>query len=313
MEVVAEMGPKLGLSAEDSGVLVAMVRHHLLLPDAATHRDIDDIVTISGVAQAAGSVSVLTLLHALTQADSQATGPTAWNAWKARLIADLVVRARAVLGGEPVPCPPALSERQLGLLALPEAPAVRVNKLPDEGMFEIVVLTDDIVGLLALTAGVMALNRLDVRRASLRSSGGRSLLQAAVAAAHGHVPEPARLLADLRAAIDGRLDVAAKLASREAAYAGVRRWSTPGAPVVSFDDEASTTVVEVRAPDRAGVLFRVTNALSGVGLNVQTAVVSTLGLDVVDAFYVQERDGGPVTGDERRAAVSQAVLAALGD
>nr|MDT0665513.1 ACT domain-containing protein [Micromonospora sp. DSM 115978] len=71
--------------------------------------------------------------------------------------------------------------------------------------------------------------------------------------------------------------------------------------------------VEVRAPDRAGVLFRVTNALSGIGLNVQTAVVSTLGLDVVDAFYVQERDGGQVTGGQRREVVSQAVLAALAD
>ncbi|MCK9928490.1 [protein-PII] uridylyltransferase [Frankia sp. Mgl5] len=301
--IVQTLAPRLGLPPEDTEVLVAMVRHHLLLTEAATRRDIDDVATIESVAAAAGSVRVLTLLHRLTEADAKATGPTAWNAWKARLVTDLVHRATAVLDGKAPPCPPALTERQTALLALPDDLTVQVNPLPDEGMFEIVVVTADRVGLLATTAGVLALNRLDVRRASARGAGGRSLLQAAVASAHGHRPDPKRLRDDLRAALAGTLDVTARLAGREQDYATTRRWNTPGAPQVIFDDSGSTTVIEVRAPDRAGVLHRITGALAEAGLDVRTAIVATLGLDVVDAFYVED-SSAPVTAASTASTAS---------
>ncbi|WP_235486458.1 ACT domain-containing protein, partial [Frankia sp. AvcI1] len=210
-------------------------------------------------------------------------------------------------------CPPRLDDRQRSLLALAAEHTVQVNPLPDEGMFEIVVVSADQVGLLAVTAGVLALNRLDIRRASARSADGRALLQAAVAAPHGRVPEEAKLLADLRAALAGTLDIAERLAARERDYSGAKQWTTPGPPQVIFDDGlGSTTVLEVRAPDRAGVLFRIVRALSELRLDVATAIVATLGLDVVDAFYVQEADGRPVADDTRRREIARAVLAALG-
>lgn len=315
--LVEKLGPRLGLPPEDTAVLVAMVRYHLLLGETATRRDIDDSSTIEAVAAAAGSPRVLTLLHRLTEADSKATGPTAWNAWKARLIGELVSRASAVLAGRRAPCPPALTERQVGLLASPDDLLVQVNPLPDEGMFEIVVaVAADRVGLLAVTAGVLALNRLDIRRASARSSDGRSLLQAAVAAAHGHVPDPEKLSADVRAAMSGQLDLASRLASRERDYAATRQWTTPGAPKVIFDESGSVTVVEVRAPDRAGVLYRIARGLSQANLDVRTAIVATLGLDVVDAFYVEEpgsaTEPATTTMDAaRRAQITATVLASL--
>jgi len=82
---------------------------------------------------------------------------------------------------------------------------------------------------------------------------------------------------------------------------------------VLFDDDASNsaTVVEVRAPDAIGLLSRVTLALAECGLDVRTAKVSTLGHEVVDAFYVVERGGGKVAGADRHAHIERAVLAAL--
>nr|WP_238429144.1 [protein-PII] uridylyltransferase [Frankia nepalensis] len=309
--LLEKIGPRLGLPPADVDVLIAMVRHHLLLPDSATHRDVDDPATIEAVAAAVGGARVLTLLQKLAEADSRATGPTAWSAWKARLIGDLVTRALAVLGGGPVPVPGELTDRQRALLALPDEHLVQVNPLPDEGMYEIVVLAPDHVGLLAVTAGVLAINRLDIRRASARGANGRALLQAAVAATHGHEPDPLRLLADVRRGLEDRLDVAGQLAAREEAYAVRQPWRTPGAPRATFDDSGSMTVLEVRAPDRAGVLFRIVRALASVGVNVHTAIVATIGLDVVDAFYIQEPDGTAVVGDARRRQVADAVVAAL--
>ncbi len=223
----------------------------------------------------------------------------------------------AVYRGEQVPYPPALSERQQALLAGADEYTVAVNPLPDDGMFEIVVVAPDRPGLLAATTGVLALNRLDVRRASARSSGGRALLQAAVSTSvagvgpYEETPSPAILRGDLLRSLAGTLDLDARITARERAYAGTRRGFTPAPPRVIFDDSGSDTVVEIRAPDRAGVLFRMVRALSTAGLGVRTAIVTTIGLDVVNAFYVREADGGALIATQRREQVADTVLAAL--
>ena len=70
-------------------------------------------------------------------------------------------------------------------------------------------------------------------------------------------------------------------------------------------------MVEVRAADALGVLHRITGALSECGLDVRTAHVSTLGGDVVDAFYVVGPDGGKLLAPELREQVVERVCAAL--
>ena len=110
---------------------------------------------------------------------------------------------------------------------------------------------------------------------------------------------------DLRRALVGDLDVAAVLATREAAY----RTEPVESSVRLLDDASDTaTVVEVRAADSVGVLHRITAALTSAGLDVRTAHISTLGADVVDAFYVVGPDGGKVVDAD---PVRRAVLAAL--
>ena len=99
MALVREIGPRLGLGPGDVATLVAMVEHHLLLPDVAIRRDLNDPATIQRVADAVGDLGLLDLLAALTEADSLATGPSAWGTWKAQLVADLVARTRTALGG----------------------------------------------------------------------------------------------------------------------------------------------------------------------------------------------------------------------
>jgi [protein-PII] uridylyltransferase len=69
----------MGYGPDDVAVLVDLVRHHLLLPDVATRRDLADDDVIHGVAAAVGSLQTLELLAALTEADSIATGPSAWG------------------------------------------------------------------------------------------------------------------------------------------------------------------------------------------------------------------------------------------
>lgn len=304
MQVVRGLAPRLGLVPADVDVLVSLVEHHLLLPDVATRRDLADPATARFVADAAGSPEVLELLHALTEADALATGPAAWSTWKAQLIEELVSRARALLAGAPPPPAAPLADWQLELVAT-GGPALAAR---DD---EVTVVAADRPGLLSVAAGVLALHRLDVRSASASSSGRTAVSVFRVAPRFGALPDWLVVQSDLRLALDRSLPLADRLAAREAAYA--RPGPEPAPPVVRLVDDASdsATVVEVRAPDGLGVLHRITAALDACDLDVRTAHVSTLGADVVDAFYVVGPDGGPLTDPALRDGVVAGVLAAV--
>ncbi|WP_327114056.1 [protein-PII] uridylyltransferase [Streptomyces sp. NBC_01341] len=335
-EVIArDMATRIGFDKQDVGVVAALVRHHLLLIDTATRRDLDDPATVRSVATAVGSASTLELLHALTEADALATGPAAWSAWRASLVADLVRRVAALLAGEepPVPEPlaPSAEQERLAVEALrtgepvlslhtrPETPSE--DGEPEPIGVELLIALPDRPGVLPAAAGVLALHRLTVRAADLRAVelptelGGTAdllVLSWRVAAEYGSLPQAARLRADLVRALDGSLDIRARLAEREAAYPRRRGVKAPPPRVtVAAAGSWLATVIEVRAQDAPGLLHRIGRALEQSAVLVRSAHVSTLGANAVDAFYVTDAEGAPLP-PERAAEVAGEVEKALG-
>ncbi|MFI6448123.1 [protein-PII] uridylyltransferase [Kitasatospora sp. NPDC050543] len=326
--IVRDVAVRMGFDREDTETLAVLVRHHLTLVDTATRRDPDDPATVDLITKVVATLPQLELLHALTEADATATGPAAWSSWRASLVDGLVARAAAQLaGGYPGPAdaePTAEEERLAVEAARTQGPALSLRAQADQDSFttepmgvELTLAVPDRPGLLGTVAGVLALHRLTVRKAGLREldpigAGAVLLLSWTVAAEYGELPEAARLRADLRRALDGSLDVARKLAERDAAAPRRRGISTPP-PVVSVAPggaSATATVLEVRAHDAPGLLHRIGRALDAAGVRVRTAHVSTLGADAVDAFYVTDAAGLPLA-PERAAQVAAAVQAAL--
>ncbi len=306
-EVVArDVGRRMGLPAPDVELVASAVRLHLLLPMIATRRDLDDPVTVKQVATTVRSRALLELLHALAIADGLATGPAAWNDWKATLVADLVRRVEAVLDGDPMPAPAPLRDDQLALAA-EGGPAATVRGS------EVTVVAPDRPGLLWRAAGVLASHRLAVRSANASSVGNTAVTVFDVEPEFGDPPDATLVAADLRRMLQGRLDVEDRL-DRRARAVRPRANSVP-APKVSLIDDASdtATVVEVRAHDAPGLLWRVGRALGECGLDVRAARVETLGAEVVDVFYVTDGDGKPLASDDLRRTIVHSVLAALGD
>ena len=306
-EVVArDVVRRMGLPAPDVELVASAVRLHLLLPMVATRRDLDDPVTVKQVATAVGSRALLELLHALAIADGLATGPAAWNDWKATLVADLVRRVAAVLDGDPMPQPAPLREDQLALAA-EGGPAATVRGS------EVTVVAPDRPGLLWRAAGVLASHRLAVRSANATSVGATAVSVFDVEPEFGDPPDATLVAADLRRMLQGRLDVEDRL-DRRARAVRPRAAAVP-APRVSLVDDASetATVVEVRAHDAPGLLWRVGRALGECGLDVRAARVETLGAEAVDVFYVTDGEGKPLGDTELRRTIAASVLAALAD
>jgi [protein-PII] uridylyltransferase len=172
-------------------------------------------------------------------------------------------------------------------------------------------------------AGVLILARVTVRSASTWSDAGTgmALLRFEVAPAYDALPDWNRVRNDLAAALEGRLALGPRLEERER-HSARHRWASPPAPSdvrVTIDNTASatSTVVEVRAPDRGPVLYRVASALAACGVTITRALINTLGAEALDVFYVHSLAGSrvddPASQDRLAAAVTRALLADIPD
>lgn len=310
MDLVRTIAPRMGFPTADAEVLVQMVRHHLLLPDIATRRDLADEGTLRHVADAVGSLRVLRLLDALTEADSLATGPAAWGDWKAGLVRELVVRTSHLLAGG-----------DLAEVLPDDFPSAAERELMRSGDRHVLttdhtltVVDTDRPGLFSHVSGALAVNGIQVLGASAWSDDGRAINAFLVASATGDPIPWERVRADLDAALDGTLDVEARLERRATSIRQARpRAAHQPATRVVVDNDLSrvATVIEVHTADRPGVLHRLTSALADQGLDIRSARVQTLGPTVVDSFYVLDRDGAKLADRARVREVEEAVCAAL--
>ena len=289
MVVAADIAARMGLPPADVATIVTMVRLHLLLPDTATRRDLDDPATAQKVADEVGDRPTLDLLAVMVEADSLATGPSAWGTWKAGLLADLVERASLLLAGEPVAPPAPLITEDLQVVM----DTVRRHGVPALSIEAplVTVVAPDRSGLLAEVTGVLALHGLNVRSAVVAGEHGVAVETFTVEPDRGRWPATAKLSNDLAAVMAGTLDVDRQLAARAHTYRNATRAQAAQlvSTQVTFDNNASAgaTVVEVRAEDIVGQLHRITRALAECHLDVSSAKVSTFGSAVVDAFYVR--------------------------
>lgn len=296
VELVADIAPHLGFDEADSATLVALVRHHLLLPETATRRDPDDPATTQRVIDAVGDRDTLDLLYALTRADAQATGPAAWSEWRAALIADLVDRVRQQLGGES----DAEVHRGGVVLLTPEQEQAMRARATDVfvagnapgDMLAVTVIAPDRLGLLATVSGVLAANRLNVRASRATGEAGMAVSQWTVDPGFSGRPATERLREDLRRTMAGTLDLAAQLDKREQSYRDTAEVLAldPRVEVVSDASELAT-VVEVRTYDRPGALFRLATVIAEAGYDIVSARADSLGSNVIDVFYLRTESG----------------------
>jgi [protein-PII] uridylyltransferase len=115
---------------------------------------------------------------------------------------------------------------------------------------------------------------------------------------------------DLAQVMEGKVDV------QHLFEAHHRRWKRrPKLPAnpnvridVEFEDNPRYTIMDVYAPDSVGFLYRITETISRLALDIHFAKIATRVDGIVDAFYVLDRAAKPVTDPARREMISSEVL-----
>jgi [protein-PII] uridylyltransferase len=308
VDLVRRIATRMGYPPADVETLAALVRHHLLLPDVASRRDLEDEDTIRFVAEEVGSINTVELLGALTEADSIATSKSAWGGWKAELVGELVSRTTHYIrsGGTVVESAFPSPEHQELLETGDELVEVKGHLLT--------VITRDRPGVFSRVAGALALHGVEILEAQLHTENDLALEVLRVGGGIGLDERPRQVENDVQLALSGRLAVRARLIQRARNYRYQRvTTARPAAPQVIVDNEMSSgyTVLEVRGPDSIGLLYRITRAMADLDLDIFSAKVQTLGDDVIDTFYVRDGAGLKVFDDAYLREIEMAVLTAI--
>ncbi len=365
MKLARRLGPKMGLSAEETEAAAWLVLHHLAMSDTAFKRDLNDPNTIAQFAKLVQSLERLRLLLVLTVADIRAVGPGVWTNWKAALLRDLFWRTEEFLTGgllhegretriEGVKA--RLGERleeqgwqaediaahlargypaywlsgDVDLLTS-QAEIVReaerakrplsIHSRIDQyrGVTEITVYTADHPGLFSQIAGAIAVAGATVEGARIATLANGMALDTFYIedAGGGPFDSPTRLAklsALIERALSGQLRMIAELSKQSSALPS-RFAVFKVAPHVLIDNKASRhyTVIEVNGRDSPGLLYRVTQALSKLGLGIHGAKIATFGAEVVDVFYVQDVFGHKIEAPAKQRAIRKRLLTALAE
>lgn len=297
--LIAPIAKRIGFNSGDTAVIQKLIEHHLLLSATATRRDLDDPATISLVLDCIGDLRTLELLHALSIADGEATGPGAWSSWKASLVADLARRCRLSLTDSALESQPVLSEEQVARAAKGELNVIFAEQ---ENAYSLEVIAPDMTGLLSIVSGVLNVLRLDVRSARTKTLNNVAVMEWIV------VPDPNAsdigaedIYRELSRAIENEESLATKIARRIEAYAQLPSIPFPAPVVETFSDIATdATIIEVRSHDRPALLFSIGAAIRRCNIDIRSAIVTTLGAEAIDTLYVTEIGGGALSPERTK-------------
>ncbi|MCR9219321.1 MAG: [protein-PII] uridylyltransferase [Alphaproteobacteria bacterium] len=190
----------------------------------------------------------------------------------------------------------------------------------DEGraVTELTVYCVDHPGLFSRLTGALAVagaSVVDAKIATLNNGMALDsfLIQDAEGGAYARPDRLAKLSVLIDRALSGAMKPAEELAGRRPDAYQRRTRVFAVAPRVIIDNKASNshTVIEVNGRDRTGLLHRLAYALTGLGLQIATAKISTYGEQVVDVFYVKDVFGMKIDHPGKLEAIRKDLLAVL--
>lgn len=298
-ELIRPLAKRLGFDEKDCDTIALLVKEHLLLSAVATRRDLEDPATIEYVVEKIKEPESLQLLHALSISDGEATGKSAWSDWKAGLVSTLVSKCLAAMAG----IKPASQPELVPTGSLEDDISITILKNEDNSAsldnIEIEIVAKDQTGLLSAVAGLMTISRFNVRSAKTRTINEIAVMRWIVELdANAELPSAEKLTEQLKKALSGELDLGRKIEERIDNYRKFPGIPTPPPVVFAANDLATNaTIIEVRMHDRPGILFNVTRAISRFGVDIKSAIVSTLGAEAFDTLYVTDLEGQPLTGE----------------
>jgi [protein-PII] uridylyltransferase len=334
-DLAAGLLSRLGFGTSTTSLVSQLVRHHLLLPQVAFRRDVEDPRVIGEVGARIGDPHTLRALTLLTVADAKATGEESWSRWRSVLLRALYSRLAASLTESEAGIHSAARRRlaelvggelssdaievhlagmspgyllrfgsegvaaHLRLANPPPAPGrIRMAVMPAAPVTTVVTAALDRPGLLAQVSGVLSLHNLAVLEARVETrADGLALDSFRVVDSRGADMIGATRWPGVREDLGAAVAGRLDLEERLARKRADYRSPGSGPAEVEVFGSGPSLVIEVRTADRIGLLYQLARALAELGLDVRLAKIDTRNGRAVDVFTVRD----PLSDRDHRA------------
>ncbi len=199
-----------------------------------------------------------------------------------------------------------------------EEAVMEVKHYADEGFDEVIFWTEDRVGIFSRLCGVLLLNGLNVLGARIITRDDGKILDVFYVNKSGRSARGERALwekveKNFKAAMRDEHFVERALQRRKR-HRPLYVKTIPEYPTrIEFDNTSSEhyTVIDIYTHDRPGLLYDITKTLTGLGISIEYARISTKVDQVADVFYVRERDGGKIGGRTRLREIRQVLMKSI--
>ncbi len=321
---------RLGAPLETRDAVRFLIERHLDFSNILNTRDPDEPATAKFLAERVGTEERLKDLVLVTYADINAVNPRAMTPWRLEQLWRLYLIAHGELTREldsgRIQAPPDVSPEMAAFLSGFPARYLRVHT-PEElqehlalyqharqhgavvdirrrhGNYVLTVAAHDKPYLLASLAGALAGFGMNILKADVFGNRKGMVLDTFVfedpkRTLDLNPTEVDRLRLTLERIISGRMDVRQLLLNRPRPAAPTRRSRIR--PSVTFDNGASesSTLIEVVAEDRPGLLYDLARTLSDGGCNIELVLIDTEAHKALDVFYVTTA-GGKLAPDKQ--------------
>jgi [protein-PII] uridylyltransferase len=186
-----------------------------------------------------------------------------------------------------------------------------------EGYSEVTVVAHDAPFLLSRSCAVLSANDANIFDAAVMTRDDGVIFDrfrvTAVGSGGALAPEAGeKIRADMEAVLAGALEVDRLFAAHRRRWRRMVRPSrTAGRDEVRLADAGPYTIIDVYAADSVGLLYRLTDAISRLDLDIHFAKIATRGDGVADAFYVRTRAGAPLSVSEDSDRIRRNLLDVL--
>jgi [protein-PII] uridylyltransferase len=202
----------------------------------------------------------------------------------------------------------------------PLAPVVNWHNDPDRACVAVKVCTWDRAGLFSKIAGSLSAASLNILSAQIFTRADAIVLDTfyvtdARTGGLGDASQRDRFEQVLYQALTGQeVDIAALIRRQKITRPLFQAYTGEHLPTrIQIDNEASEsrTLIEIETEDRLGLLYKISQAISDLELDISAARICTEKGAAIDTFYVSETDGQKVERPERLNAIERKLRHAI--
>lgn len=176
----------------------------------------------------------------------------------------------------------------------------------------VTIITKDFPSLLSKLCGVLAINDANIHSAKIFTRKDGIVIDTFLVTdfrTHKRIDESkhSKISEDFHSVINGFMQLHHEVAKLKSRWWRIENkfFKRSGQIKITFEKHDRYTIIDVHSPDRLGFLYHVTNKMNELGLIIYFARISTKGDDIVDSFYVLDRNGHKVSQNDYQFIISE--------